>query len=270
MTFATSIWPGGAKARAGRLLAARFVLVCCLWTGWSGFAAAEADGAAQAWKNFIEARSLTEKDPQNAALAWQFARACFDCAEFATNNAERARIAEQGIAASRQAVADDTNSAPAHYYLGMNFGQLARTRGLSALKLVDRMETEFLAARRLDEHLDFAGPDRNLGLLYRDAPAFGSIGSRTKAHRHLDRAVALAPEYPENRLALIEALLKWGDRVAARRELKALREVLPAARAALVAPAWASSWTDWDAQLDKFSVKIEGPPVAIQSPRHNQ
>ena len=39
-------------------------------------------------------------------------------------------------AACRQALAQGSNSAPAHYYLGMNLGQLARTRGLSALKLV--------------------------------------------------------------------------------------------------------------------------------------
>ena len=62
----------------------------------------------------------------------------------------------------------------------MNLGQLARTRGLSALKLVDQMEREFTRARDLDEHLDWAGPDRNLGLLYGDAPVIGSIGSRTR------------------------------------------------------------------------------------------
>jgi hypothetical protein len=132
------------------------------------------------------------------------------------------------------------------------------------------MESEFLAARRLDEHFDFAGPDRNLGLLYRDAPSFGSIGSRAKARRHLGRAITLAPEYPANRLELIEALLKWGDRIGARRELKALEEVLPAARAALAAPVWGPNWTDWDAQLQKSRASIEGSPAAIQSLRHKQ
>jgi hypothetical protein len=92
----------------------------------------------------------------------------------------------------------------------MNLGQLARTKGLSALKLVDQMEGEFTRARDLDEHLDYAGPDRSLGLLYRDAPVIGSVGSRTRAREHLRRAVEVAPQYPENRLSLIEAYLKVG------------------------------------------------------------
>ena len=77
-------------------------------------------------------------------------------------------------------IARESNSAPAHYYLGMNLGQLARTKGLAALRLVSQMEHEFTRARELDEQLDWAGPDRNLGLLYRDAPAIGSVGSRAE------------------------------------------------------------------------------------------
>ena len=108
----------------------------------------------------------------------------------------------------------------------MNLGQLARTKGLGALKLVDQMEREFSRARELDEQLDYAGPDRNLGLLYRDAPAIGSVGSRTRAREHLKRAVELAPQYPENRLNLIEAYLKWGERTGAYRELAGARSSL--------------------------------------------
>ena len=37
----------------------------------------------------------------NDAAAWQFARACFDFADFATNDTQRAVIARQGIAVSR-------------------------------------------------------------------------------------------------------------------------------------------------------------------------
>ena len=35
----------------------------------------------------------------------------------------------------------------------------------------------FLAALALDKNFDYAGPDRNLGLLYRDAPVLASIDS---------------------------------------------------------------------------------------------
>ena len=229
--------------------------------------AVEGEYSALALREYRQAATPCKEQPRDVEAAWRFARACFDLAEFATNHTERAAIAEQGIAASRQALAQVSNSAPAHYYLGMNLGQLARTRGLGALKLVRQMEREFNNARLLDERFDHAGPDRNLGLLYRDAPALGSIGSRAKAGQHLDRAVLLAPDYPENRLDLIEALTKWGDRDVARRELTALQDLWPAARAQFSGPAWAVSWSDWEARRQKATKKLE-EPSRLESPRH--
>lgn len=226
------------------------------------------DFAAVARKEFRQARERRRAEPGNAEAAWQFARAGFDLAEFATNRTERADLAEQGITACRQLIALERNSAPAHYYLGMNLGQLARTKGLGALKLVDEMQREFSLARELDEHFDHAGPDRNLGLLYRDAPSLGSIGSRAKAHYHLQRATELEPDYPENRLNLIEACLKWSDRNAARRELKALEEAWPRAQATLIGPAWAASWADWEARLKKAKKKAEETSKTLETPRH--
>jgi len=104
-------------------------------------------------------------------------------------------------------------------------------------------------------------------LLYRDAPALTSIGSRTKARQHLQRAVELAPHYPENRLILIETLIKWGDRKTAREELKLLEDGLSAAKSEFAGPAWAGSWTDWDARLDKVRKTLE-EPARLESPQH--
>lgn len=228
---------------------------------------AETEFAAYAQKCFQQAQAAFQKVPGEAAVAWQFGRACFDLAEFATNNTGRASLAEQGIAVCRLALARDSNSAPAHYYLGMNLGQLARTRGLSALKLVDQMEREFARARELDEPLDYAGPDRNLGLLYCDAPVIGSVGSRTRAREHLRRAVEVAPQYPENRLSLIEAYLKWGERTGAYRELQSLEAAWPAARTNFVGEDWAASWADWEPRLKKLKKKVEDPTKPLGSPR---
>ena len=94
----------------------------------------------------------------------------------------------------------------------MNIAQLAQTKTLGALSLVRQMETQWNIAVKLDPHVDFAGPDRNLGLLYRDAPGAPlSIGSRVDALQHLLTAVALNPDYPENHLNLIESQIKWGQ-----------------------------------------------------------
>jgi hypothetical protein len=152
----------------------------------------------------------------------------------------------------------------------MNLGQLARTKGLAALKLVLQMQREFTWAHDLEEQLDWAGPDRNLGLLYLDAPSIGSIGSRTKAREHLTRAVELAPRYPENRLNLIEAYLQWREPNNARRELTALEEALPSARTNFVGEAWAGNWADWEPRLKKLKQKVEAPQKSLDAPRTKQ
>src|ERR1035437_3423253 len=230
--------------------------------------AAESGFAASAKQNSQTAQANYRKAPGEATAAWKFARACFDLADLATNKTERASLAEQGIAAAQQAIARESNSAPAHYYLGMNLGQLARTRGLSALRLVNQMQSEFTRAHDLDEQFDWAGPDRNLGLLYRDAPAFGSIGSRSKARDHLRRAVELAPRYPENGLNMTETYLQWGEPNNAQKELAALEAVWPSARTNFVGAAWAASWADWEPRLQKLKKKIEDPPKALGAPRN--
>jgi tetratricopeptide (TPR) repeat protein len=207
--------------------------------------------AVRAREIFAAAQERHLAEPTNAVAAWEFARACFDHAEYATNDTERVIIADQGIAACRQLLARQTGSAPAHYYLGMNLGQLARTKTLGALRIVDEMEREFKAARQLDQHFDFAGADRNLGLLYFEAPAFASVGSRSKARQHLQRAVELAPDFPENRLNLIEACLKWADHGGATRELRALEKLWPKARANFTGEVWAASWADWETRLKR-------------------
>jgi hypothetical protein len=212
---------------------------------------------ARAQKKYVAAQKEHLAQPGNVEAAWHFARACFDRAEFATNNAERAALAQQGIIPCREALARGVRIAPVHYYLAMNLGQLARTKTFGALKLVDEMEREFKMARALDEHLDFAGPDRCLGRLYGEAPRIGSIGSRSKARQHMQRAVEVSPDYPENRLNLAEAFLKWTDFHLAKRELKALDELWPKAKTYYSGPDWDASWLDWEPRLIRLRERIE-------------
>lgn len=237
------------------------------WT-WADPAAAASEFAAYVKKSFQEAQARYQTAPAQPDAAWQFARACYDLADLATNNTQRASLAEQGIAACRQAITRESNSAPAHYYLGMNLGQLAQTKGWSALAMVSQLERVFSEARDLDERFDYAGPHRNLGILYRDAPAIVSIGSRSQARQHLERATRLAPQYPGNRLNLIETYLKWGELQNARRELTALEQVWPSARTNLAGVVWVGSWAEWEPRLSKLRKKLDGSSKALEAPRH--
>lgn len=277
--FATSISRGiAAPAKAishrqrGRFVPysgpARTIGLLLVWAGTSAFAAdttqsllnppaASSNFAARVNRIFLEARTRYLADTNNATNAWQFGRACFELGEIATNTAAKAGIAEQGIAACRESIALDPGSAAAHCYLGMTIGRLADTkRNLGALKMVKEVEREFNTARELDEHFSFAAPDRNLGLLYFEAPAFISIGSRSKARQHFQRAVELAPNYPENRLFLIEALLKWGDYEAARSEFKALEKIWRGAKEKYPGDDWANDWADWEKRFAAAKKKI--------------
>lgn len=219
--------------------------------------------AARAQRMFEAARIRYQAAHTNATAAWQFGRACFDRAEFAANDEQREEVARQGIAVCRQLIAREPVSAAGHYYLALNLGQLARTKSLGALRIVDEMELELKTALRLEPLFDYAGPDRSLGLLYLGAPGWpASIGSRGKTRFHLEHAVELSPAFPDNRLSLLEAYLKWGDKQRVQRELPGLREILEQARANLTGEDWEMSWADWEQRRRKIEAKIKEKTVA--------
>jgi len=229
--------------------------------------------AARAGAEYRRAEAQFKSNTNDSAAAWQLARACFAFNDFATNNARRAELASQGIAACRQLLARESNSAPGHYYLAIELGQLADTkRNLAAFKLVREIEREFKAADDLDEHFDHAGPARCLGLLYRDAPTWpASIGSRHKAREWLEQAVKVAPDYPDNRLNLAESYWQWKEREAASNELKRLDALWPSARTNFTGEAWERSWDSWTNRREAVREKLgeAGPPAKTSSNPQN-
>ena len=233
-------------------------LIGLFTASWLAFSENLSIFAQRAEKHFQEARKKFQASTNDLGAAWQFGRACFDWADFAKNDHQRESIAGEGIAACRRVIAEDPKSVPGHYYLAMNLGQLAQTKTLGALTIVDEMEREFKTVRDLDAKFDCAGPDRNLGLLYFEAPGWpASIGSKARARQHLQRAVQLAPRYPENHLCILEAYLKWGDKNNLVRELKITEELLPQARKEFTGEAWAQSWVDWDKRWKRIREKAE-------------
>jgi hypothetical protein len=227
--------------------------------------------AQRAEKTYLAAKSRMEANTNDAAALWQFARAAFDWADLQTVNARKREIAEQGVAAARRYIAHDAKAAEGHYYLGMNLGEVAETETLGALKLVREMETEFGIALKANAALDHAGSDRNLGLLYRDAPGWPtSIGSRAKARQHLQQAFILAPSYPDNALNLIESDLDWSDVDAARRDLKTLDEHWPKAQKEFAGEEWEASWVDWTKRRDEARKKAAAAGSNVSSSPHNK
>jgi len=198
---------------------------------------------ASAQKNYLSAT--------NAVTARQLALASFDLADLATNDTARAEFARRGIEVCRAWVAREPKSAPGHYYLAMNLGELAQAEApsIAAYKLVHEVEREFRLAAELDVRFDYAGPARTLGELYFQAPGWPlSVGSKHKAREWFERAAALAPEHPENLLNLAEAQLKWHQHETLEATMKKLESIWPAARTNFTGEAWERSWLDWNAR----------------------
>jgi hypothetical protein len=224
----------------------------------AGQAATNSIFAVRAQKAFNLAQKNYLADTNSTVAALELARTSFDLADLAANNSRRAEIARTGIAACRQWLARAPKSAPGHYYLAMNLGELAQAEApsIAAYKLVHEVEREFTEAAELDVHFDHAGPARSLGELYFQAPGWPfSVGSKHKAHEWLERAAALAPDYPENQLNLAEAQLKWRQREALEKTMKTLDAGWPAARTNFTGEVWEQSWLDWNTR--RVAVKAE-------------
>lgn len=98
-------------------------------------------------------------------------------------------------------------SAAAFFLKGLCLGKLGEVEGIwSSLGIVDSFRESMEGALKLDPSVDRAGPHRALGRYYFKLPFFMG-GSNEKALQHLEKAVAMAPEYWENHLFLAEVYL---------------------------------------------------------------
>jgi tetratricopeptide (TPR) repeat protein len=225
--------------------------------------AAKASYREHATRQYHEARTAHRAEPDNVALAWQFGRAAFDLAEVAYNKQERETLAREGIDACRAAIALEPDLAVAHYYLGMNLGQLARVYMLRGLRIISEMEQAFLKARALDPRVDHGGADRNLGLLYHRAPGWPiSMGNKPKGRQHLERAVKLSPDYPGNRLYLAEALWDTKHHEGFLDQVHALKTLIPKARKSFDPEEWrwAWAWADWNPRWQRLQALAQTLP----------
>jgi tetratricopeptide (TPR) repeat protein len=220
--------------------------------------AAQTNFAAQAEAAFKAAKEARATNANDFKASLDLARAAFDWAEFAKSNDEREGIAEIGMNAARSAISQQINSAPAHYYMALNIGQLARTKMLGALKLLGQMEAELKKSIELDQKFDYAGATRTLGVLYFEAPGWpASIGDKSKARTLMERALELAPNYPDNHLTYMEALLKWKDWKKLDEKMLTYSALLPAAKKEFAAASWQDEWADWDKRWEAIQTKAK-------------
>lgn len=209
---------------------------------------------------FTRAQKEYAAHPDNDTNVWQLGQESYNWGELTTNAGQRAIVAQAGIEACEALLAREPNSALGHYYLAMDYGELASAEApsIAAYKLIREIEREFKAADDLDERLDFAGPVRCLGLLYRDAPGWPiSIGSKRKAREYLERAAILSPDFPENQMNLVESYVRWHEAVEAEKAWEKLMTIWPSAQKSLAGVAWEQDWDDWNHRRDAVKADFQ-------------
>ncbi|HAM73694.1 MAG TPA: hypothetical protein DCM86_18830 [Verrucomicrobiales bacterium] len=220
-------------------------------------------GLPEAEARYRAARVAWETNRFDLERSSTLAETCFDRAEFCSADKERSALAEEGISASREVVRRSSNNVAGHFFLAMNLGQLARTRVFTALGLVSEMERHFLAAVALDPGFRDAGPERSLGMLYAQAPGWPtSIGSKSKARQHLQRAVDLAPDFPENLLSLLEAEMGFGDRRRVATRIPELDKTLARGRSLPALASRVEEWKEWESRAAALRKYADTAPPA--------
>lgn len=169
-------------------------------------------------------RRLARSFPDDYEACWKGARAAAWIAARAKDEEERKRYAMEGIELANSAVVVRPDGAEGHYYRARAMGELADVDHSYGVDAVKRMEEDCLAVIASDARFDHAAGHRFVGILYLECPGPPtSIGSARKAKKHLDQALDLAPDWPENRLWRGRfARKEEEDRERARKELQAV------------------------------------------------
>ena len=174
-----------------------------------------------------------------------------------TSKGERKRWAESGIAYANRCVEIAPNTPECYYWRAVNTGLYHSVKVVGYQRGIKQMIDDCNAVIAMGrETYDNAGPWRIQGQIFTKLPETGGrpdslIRDLDKALVYLRKAVDLAPTYPENHIALAEALYKEGEEDAARNELDLAKEL---------APQWQSdaSYDEWKKEIAKLMKKVDG------------
>ncbi|MBN1282756.1 MAG: tetratricopeptide repeat protein [Proteobacteria bacterium] len=141
-------------------------------------------------------------------------------------------LAEKGIEAAERCLMAAPENPGCYYWRAVNTGIYHSVRIAGYQRGVKRMVADCEKIIQIDPGYENAGAYRMLGQIYTKLPQTAiHPGSVTRdielAESYLRKAVQLAPGYPENRLALAEALFENGKVKDAIEELAQANELAP-------------------------------------------
>lgn len=174
-------------------------------------------------EKFARALKITADD---YATLWQAARTSAWMGEYGAENL-RERHVRDGLAYTNTAIKLRADSHEARFYHGVLagfLGELDHSYGLDAAR---NIELDMKALIDADARLANAGPWRVYGVLLLRAPGPPtSVGSLRNARKMLQKALELAPDWPENHLYAAEMEFAWAAEKDQPAEAAAARERL--------------------------------------------
>ncbi|MEM7182021.1 MAG: hypothetical protein AAF518_13975 [Spirochaetota bacterium] len=166
---------------------------------------------------------LKAKYPDEDIICGKLSSAYFYKGLFETSNSKKQELYyEHGMNYGKEAITMNPKAIYGNYWYASNVGMHGICKGMMAsLASIDPMKKGFEIVLKENESFFFAGPHRALGRLFHQAPGWPiSIGNKTKALEHLERAVELAPEFFNNRLFLAELYIDIGKKPKAKEHLE--------------------------------------------------
>lgn len=202
-----------------------------------------------------------KKETARASLQISGAQELIDAARGAATdsimekNKKRAEnSAARGIEYAERCVAVAPENAACNYWRAVNTGLYHRVHILGYQRGVKRMIADCEKVIAIDPSYEHAGAYRILGGIYTKLPQTGGtpesvVRDLPLAEKYLREAVRIAPEYPENHIALAETLVaeeKFSDAFAS------------LAKARELAPKWKedSSYREWQTTMFALEKKI--------------
>lgn len=194
--------------------------------------------------------AAAQADPAGTAALVEAIRVAGWLVEHEADPKERLALAESAVEAGQRCLSRAPQSPACEYGLALGVGLQARERSSTALDGLKRMVELLERAASADPGQDRAGPERVLAMVLTRAPGWPlGPGDAEAAVAQARRAVALAPEYPPNHLALSEALSAAGSEDEARAAAEQARTL---ALAPTTAAAPEPDAAEWAAEAQKL------------------
>lgn len=160
-------------------------------------------------------------------VLWRLGRAYFFLGQEANSERLARMFFRDGVVVCQRAADDCPQFVAGNFWLGVNLGLLASlAQPISAVHLVFKARRSLNRAIQIDEKYHDAGPLRVLGRIEHKLPRWLG-GGTTRARRHYERAIKIAPENTVTRIYFAELLTETGFKREAREQLQMVLTAAP-------------------------------------------